>query len=91
MFNNLGDLKKLAEEAILIEHFATMNSDLITVQADKPIIEVLALMTANDFDVIPVVEGENWIGFVEKKDISSLASNYGGKCISELQDKLLKP
>ncbi|MFN5978322.1 MAG: DUF3293 domain-containing protein, partial [Pseudanabaena sp.] len=31
------------------------------------------------------------IGFVEKKDISSLASNYGGKCISELQDKLLKP
>ncbi len=44
MFNNLGDLKKLAEEAILIEHFATMNSDLITVQADKPIIEVLALI-----------------------------------------------
>ncbi len=91
VFNNLGDLEKLAKEAILVEHFATMSSDLITVQADKPIIEVLALMTANDFDVIPVVEGENWIGYVEKKDISKLAVNYGDKYISELQDKLLKP
>jgi predicted transcriptional regulator len=89
MFNNLGDLKKLAEEAILIEHFASMK--LITVQADEPAIEVLALMTADDFDVIPVVEGENWIGYIEKKDILSLTDNDRGRCISELQDKLLKP
>ena len=91
MFNHLGDLRKLAKEAILIEHFATMNSDLITVQADEPVIEVLALMTANDFDVIPVVEEESWVGFVEKKDISTLIDNDRGKCISELQGKLLKP
>ena len=91
MFKNFGDLKKLAEEAILIEHFATMSSDLIRVRADKPVIEVLALMTANDFDVIPVVQGKNWIGFVEKKDISSIIDNDRGKCISALQDKLLKP
>ena len=91
MFNNLGDLKKLAEEAILIEHFATMSSDLITVQADKPVIEVLALMTANDFDVIPVVEEEIWLGFVEKRDILRLTNDDMDKCISELQDKLLKP
>ena len=89
MFNHLGDLRKLAKEAILIEHFASMN--LITVQADEPAIEVLALMTADDFDVIPVVEGKNWIGYIEKKDISSLTYNDRGKCISELQDKLLKP
>ena len=91
MFKNFGDLKKLAEEAILIEHFATMSSDLIRVRADKPVIEVLALMTANDFDVIPVVEEESWVGFVEKKDISTLIDNDRGKCISELQGKLLKP
>ncbi|MCY7333829.1 MAG: DUF3293 domain-containing protein [Pseudanabaena sp. CAN_BIN31] len=70
MFKNIADLDVLANDAICVKHFATM--DLIESHPDAPALEVLALMTANDFDIVPISDGEQQLGFVSKVEIEKL-------------------
>ena len=76
MLKNFRDLKKFAEEAIRIEYFATMDEDLTTVKTNQPIIEVLAEMKANDFDIVPVIQGQKILGYVEKNYLESFSKTH---------------
>ena len=70
MFRNIADLDGLANDAIRVKHFGTM--DLIESHPDVPALEVLALMTANDFDIVPISDGDQQLGFVSKAEIKQL-------------------
>lgn len=52
MFKDYASVELLAREAIRVEHFAT--TDLLYAKPNDPVGEVLAWMTGNDFDVVPV-------------------------------------
>lgn len=76
MLKDFRDLKKFAEEAIRIEYFATMNKDLTKVKTNQPIIEVLAEMKAKDFDVVPVIQGQKILGYLERNSLGSFSKTY---------------
>jgi len=69
MFKNFTNLDELANEAIKVKHFATM--ELVEADPDEPALEIMAWMTANNFDIVPVSNGDQ-IGFVSKVKLELL-------------------
>jgi len=69
MFKNITNLDELANEAIKVKHFATM--ELVEADPDEPALEIVAWMTANNFDIVPVTTGDQ-LGFVSKVKLESL-------------------
>ena len=79
MFRYFKDLDKLAN-ALRVEHFATMASELEYVDSQDSAIEVLAWMKANDFDIAPVEkDGEKSFFIDREKDFKDIAD---GKIIA---------
>jgi CBS domain-containing protein len=72
MFKNITNLDELANEAIKVKHFATM--ELVEADPDEPALEIMAWMTANNFDIVPVSNGDQ-VGFVSKVKLESLREN----------------
>ena len=68
MFKNITNLDELANEVIKVKHFATM--ELVEADPDEPALEIVAWMTANNFDIVPVSNGDQ-IGFVSKVTLES--------------------
>jgi len=71
MLTNIADIDRLAESAIRVEHFATM--ELLSARPDDPISEVLPWMLANEFDVVPL-RSVPQPGFVLREDLERLDS-----------------
>ncbi|MFN5965973.1 MAG: hypothetical protein ACK46E_12740, partial [Pseudanabaena sp.] len=72
MFKNITNLDELANEAIKVKHFATM--ELVEADPDEPALEIMAWMTANNFDIVPASNGDQ-VGFVSKVKLESLREN----------------
>jgi len=73
MFRHFKDLDKLAN-ALHVEHFATMDSELEYVDSEDLAVEVLAWMKANDFNIVPVKkDGEKSFFIDREKDLKDLA------------------
>ncbi|WP_055076406.1 DUF3293 domain-containing protein [Pseudanabaena sp. 'Roaring Creek'] len=72
MFKNISNLDELANEAIKVKHFATM--ELVEADPDDPALEIVAWMTANNFDIVPVSNSDQ-IGFVSRVKLESLRDN----------------
>lgn len=68
MFKDYASVDLLAREAIRAEHFAT--TELAYAKPDDPVGEVLAWMTGNDFDIVPVGEAR-CTGFVRREDLKA--------------------
>jgi len=69
MFKDYAGVEILAKEAIRAEHFAT--SDLLFAKPDDIAGEVLAWMTGNDFDIVPVRDNVDR-GFIRKEAIREI-------------------
>jgi hypothetical protein len=69
MFKDYAGVEILAKEAIRAEHFAT--SDLLFAKPDDIAGEVLAWMTGNDFDIVPV-RGNVDRGFIRKEALREI-------------------
>lgn len=69
MFKDYAVVEILAKEAIRAEHFAT--SDLLFAQPDDIAGEVLAWMTGNDFDIVPVRDNVDR-GFIRKEALRKI-------------------
>jgi hypothetical protein len=52
MFKDDASVETLEREAMRVEHFAT--TELLHAKPDDPVGEVLAWMTGNDVDVVPI-------------------------------------
>lgn len=90
MFKDYASVEILAREAIRVEHFAT--TDLLYAKPNDPVGEVLAWMTGNDFDVVPVGQ-DRCIGFVEREDLKKAerTANLAGSVRPLSESVVLSP
>jgi hypothetical protein len=68
MFKDYASVEVLARNAIRVEHFAT--TALLLARPDDPAGEVMAWMTANDFDIAPV-GSRHCVGFVKREELDN--------------------
>jgi hypothetical protein len=68
MFKDYASVEVLARNAIRVEHFAT--TALLLARPDDPAGEVMAWMTANDFDIAPV-GSRHCVGFIKREELDN--------------------